>query len=246
LYILISNDDGIDALGIKKLSEKLGEEHEIVVVAPSDEKSASSHSLTLNRPLSAEKRSNNSFAVNGTPADCVNLAINSILDRRPDLVVSGINLGANLGEDIFYSGTVSAAMEGLLLGVPSIAFSFEMRDNYDFTPAAEFAVKLVGYVQEKGIMKDTVLNVNVPDEIIEREVVYKITKQGRRFHTDAVKEGTGTSGEKVYVIGSGDLKIEEDIESDFYAVNNGYVSITPLHLDLTNYSSITELKNWGL
>lgn len=246
MYILISNDDGIDALGIKKLSEKLDENHEIVIVAPSDEKSASSHSLTLKRPLNVEKRSNNSFAVNGTPADCVNLAINSILDRRPDLVVSGINLGANLGEDIFYSGTVSAAMEGLLLGVPSIAFSFEMRDSFDFTQAAEFAAKLVGYVQEKGIMKDTVLNVNVPDEIIERETEYRITKQGRRLYTDAVTESKGTSGEKVYMIGSEEIRIEEDIESDFYAVNNGYVSITPLHLDLTNYSSIMELKNWGL
>lgn len=246
MYILISNDDGIDAPGIKKLAERLEEDHEIFIVAPTDEKSASSHSLTLKRPLSVNQRSENSFAVDGTPADCVNLAVNSILKRRPDLVVSGINHGANLGEDVFYSGTVSAAMEGLLLGVPSIAVSFEMRNSSDFTPAAEFAARLVGYVQEKGIMNDTVLNVNVPDEIIEREKIYKITKQGRRVYGEAVEEKVDSSGKKFYMIGSKEIKIEDDIDSDFFAVNKGYVSLTPLHLDLTNYSSITVLNNWEL
>jgi 5'-nucleotidase len=246
LYILISNDDGIDAPGINRLAERLEEDHEIFIVAPTDEKSASSHSLTLKRPLSVNQRSENSFAVDGTPADCINLAVNSIMKRRPDLVVSGINHGANLGEDIFYSGTVSAAMEGLLLGVPSIAISFEMKNSYDFKPAAEFAARLVMYVKERGIMTDTVLNVNVPDKIIERKKIYKITKQGRRVYGDAVEEEVDSSGKKFYTIGTKEIKIEEDIESDFFAVNNGYVSLTPLHLDLTNYSSITGLKNWDL
>ncbi|MBN1574752.1 MAG: 5'/3'-nucleotidase SurE [Deltaproteobacteria bacterium] len=244
MNILISNDDGIDAPGIKKLAEKLEEDHEIFIVAPTDEKSASSHSLTLKRPLTVRQRSNNYFAVDGTPADCVNLAVNSILKRRPDLVLSGINHGANLGEDIFYSGTVSAAMEGLLLGVPSIAFSFEMRNSSDFAPAAEFASRLIKYVQKWGLMRDTVLNVNVPDRIIERETIYMITKQGRRIYSGAVEERTDFSGVKFYTIGSKEIKVEEDLDSDFFAVNSGYVSITPLHLDLTNYSSIMELKDW--
>jgi 5'-nucleotidase len=247
LNILISNDDGIDATGIKKLAEVLEEDHEIFIVAPTDEKSASSHSLTLKRPLTVRQRSDSSFAVDGTPADCVNLAVNSILTKRPDLVLSGINHGANLGEDIFYSGTVSAAMEGLLLGVPSIAFSFEMKNSSDFAPAAEFAQRLVSHIEKTGFMRDTVLNVNVPDRIIEREKIYKITKQGKRIYSDAVEEGTDpsdSSGVKLYTIGSKEIRVEKDIDSDFFAVNNGYVSITPLHLDLTNYSSITELREW--
>ncbi len=246
MYILISNDDGIDAPGIRKLAEKLEEDHEIFIIAPTDEKSASSHSLTLKRPLSVSRRSKNYFAVDGTPADCVNLGVHSILKKKPDLVLSGINHGANLGEDIFYSGTVSAAMEGLLIGVPSIAVSFEMRNSSDFTPAAEFASRLVAYVEKAGVMKDTVLNVNVPDEIIERERIYKITKQGRRIYSDAVEEGTDTSGKKYYTIGTKEIAFEEDIDSDFFAVNNGYISITPLHLDLTNYASIMGLKDWQI
>lgn len=246
MKILISNDDGIDAPGINRLAERLKEDHEIFIVAPTDEKSASSHSLTLKRPLSVNQRSENSFAVDGTPADCVNLAVHSILKNRPDLVVSGINHGANLGEDVFYSGTVSAAMEGLLLGIPSIAISFEMKDSYDFAPAAEFAARLVMYVKKRGIMSDTVLNVNVPDKIIERKKIYKITKQGRRLYGDAVEEKVDPSGRKFYTIDTKEIRIEEDIDSDFFAVNNGYVSLTPLHLDLTNYSSIKGLKNWDL
>ena len=246
MKILISNDDGINARGIITLAERLNEEHDVFVVAPKDERSASSHSLTLRRPLKVNKVKKNYYSVDGTPADCVNLAVNGILPIRPDLVVSGINHGGNLGDDVFYSGTVSAAFEGMLLDIPSIAISYEMKVSHDFSPAADFAARLINAIEKMGFLKDTVLNVNVPDKIRDGKDYYRITRQGKRSYDNSVVEKTDPDGGKYYMIGDARIRFDEDIESDFFAVVNGYVSITPLHLDLTNYLSIKELRDWEL
>jgi 5'-nucleotidase len=244
--VLISNDDGINAPGLTALAAILGRDHTVFIVAPAHEQSASSHSLTLRRPLSVEKVGEDSFAVDGTPADCVNLAVNGILKTRPDLVVSGINHGANLGDDIFYSGTVSAAIEAMLLDIPSIAVSFEMKTGRDFGPAAAFAARLVAYIERHGLPKDTVLNVNVPDTVTTDDIPYRVTRQGRRIYNDSIVERLDPSADGTFMIGTKDIAFEEDIESDFFAVTRGYISITPLHLDLTNYVSIGEMKRWRI
>jgi 5'-nucleotidase len=244
--LLLSNDDGIDAMGLNTLATRLKKDHTVFIVAPDKEQSASSHSLTLKSPLRVKKRGENWYAVSGTPADCVNLAINGILTKKPDMIVSGINHGANLGDDIAYSGTVSAAMEGLLLDIPSIAVSFEMKNSFDFEPAAEFTARLLAFIETHGLPDDTILNVNVPDSIRDKQTNYRITRQGRRVYENAVQEKKDSSGKKYYVIGSKDIRFEEDISSDYFAIAEGYVSITPLHLDLTNYSSIGELVRWEL
>lgn len=244
MIILVSNDDGIEAEGIRTLAGELERGHTVFVVAPAREQSASSHSLTLRRPLSVQKTGERSYAVDGTPADCVNLAVNGILTVRPDLVVSGINHGANLGDDVFYSGTVSAAVEGLLLTIPSIAVSYEMKTARNFSPAARFTADLVDYLAAHPMPRDTVLNVNIPDAIVADRPPYKVTRQGKRVYSNAVVGRVEPPGSGSFTIGSGEITFEEDIESDFFAVTHGYISITPLHLDLTNYVSIEEIKQW--
>lgn len=242
--ILISNDDGIHSEGIKSLARALKRVGEIFVVAPDRERSAASHSLTLHRPLRVEKHGSNVYAVDGTPTDCINIAVNGILKKKPDLVVSGINKGGNLGDDVTYSGTVSAAMEGTLLGIPSIAISLVSRDNFDFKIAAKFAARLARFILKKGLPKDTLLNINVPPGVNVKG--YKITKQGKRFYGDAVVEKVDPRGKKYYWIGGDVLKWEGGKDTDFEAIADNFISITPVHLDMTNYASFAELKNWKL
>ncbi len=242
--ILISNDDGIRSEGIKSLAKALNRVGTVYVVAPDRERSAASHSLTLHRPLRVEEVGPRLFSVDGTPTDCVTLAVNGILPVRPDIVVSGINKGGNLGEDVSYSGTVSAAMEGTLLGIPSIAVSLVSRDNFDFRPAARFSAKLVRHIFKKGLPKDTLLNVNVP--AVKNIKGYKITTQGKRFFSDAVVEKVDPRGKKYYWIGGDMERWEGGKDADFYAVGKGYISITPIHLDMTNYISINELQRWNI
>ncbi|MBI5644279.1 MAG: 5'/3'-nucleotidase SurE [Deltaproteobacteria bacterium] len=242
--ILISNDDGIRSEGILKLAASLRRAGTVYVVAPDRERSAASHSLTLHRPLRVEEVGPKMYAVDGTPTDCVTLAVNGILPVRPDIVVSGINRGGNLGEDVSYSGTVSAAMEGTLLNIPSIAMSLVARENYDFKPAAAFALKLVKYVFKKGLPKDTLLNVNVPAKMAIKG--YKITKQGKRFFSDVVVEKVDPRGKKYYWIGGDMERWEGGEDADFYAISKGYISITPIHLDMTNHGSIQELQRWDI
>jgi 5'/3'-nucleotidase len=242
--ILISNDDGIRSEGILELASALKRIGTVYVVAPDRERSAASHSLTLHRPLRVEEVAPRMFAVDGTPTDCISLAVNGILPERPDIVVSGINKGGNLGEDVTYSGTVSAAMEGTLLNIPSIAVSLVARDKFDFRTAAAFAAKLVRYVSRRGLPKDTLLNVNVP---LKKNIKgYRITRQGKRYFSDAVVEKIDPRGKKYYWIGGDMQRWEGGEDSDFYAVNSGYISITPIHLDMTNYSSINELRRWKI
>ncbi len=247
LKILVTNDDGIQSEGIIILAKALREIGDVFVIAPDREKSAIAHSLTLHRPLRVEKMKRNVFAVDGTPADCVHLGVNAILPDRPQLVVSGINKGGNLGDDVTYSGTVSAAFEGTLLGIPSFAVSVVARSHFKFHPAARFAVRVAKYIAKRGLPEDTLLNINVPN-LDEKEIKsYKITQQGRWTHNgSAVVEKVDPRGKKYYWIGGGQLVFDERKDTDFEAVSNAYISITPLHLDLTNYSSIQQLRKWRL
>ena len=234
--ILVSNDDGIHSDGLAALAAALAPLGEVVVVAPDREQSACSHALTLHRPLRVNPVGGGRFTVDGTPTDCVNLAVNGILPRRPALVVSGINRGANLGDDVTYSGTVSAAMEGTLLRIPAIAMSQVGRADYDFAPAAEFAARLAARVLEQGLPPDTLLNVNVPELTDGRRpsgVAY--TRMGRRRYGDAIVEKLDPRGRKYYWIGGEELDFEQEEGTDFHAVNLGLISVTPIHLDLTNY-----------
>ncbi len=240
--ILVSNDDGIHAEGLKVLAKALESVGEVYVVAPDRERSAASHSLTLHRPLRVTRISERAYAVDGTPTDCINLAVNGILHFTPDLVVSGINRGGNLGDDITYSGTVSAAMEGTLLGIPSFAVSLvvDYEEECDFTEAAGFAVRLASYVLERGLPRDTLLNVNVPNRGDIKG--YRITKQGKRIYGEAVVEKVDPRGKKYYWIGANSTRWHDDEDTDFKAIDEGFISVTPIHLDLTNYASLEELK----
>jgi 5'-nucleotidase len=241
--ILVSNDDGVHSEGLRALAEALRDVGEVVVVAPDRERSAVSHSLTLHRPLRVEELGPGRFAVDGTPTDCVNLAVNGILSRRPSLVFSGINKGANLGDDVTYSGTVSAAMEGTLLGLPSVAVSLLGREGFRFQSAAAFAVRLARWVVDRGLPPDTLLNVNVPAQIDGRPVRgFALTRMGRRRYGDAIVEKVDPRGKKYYWIGGEELEFVDEEGTDFHAVSEGLISVTPIHLDLTNYKSFEALQ----
>ncbi len=247
VLILVSNDDGIRAAGLQALETALKPLGDVWVVAPDREQSAASHSLSLYRPLRVEQIDDRHFAVDGTPTDAVNLAINGIIKQRPDLVVSGINHGANLGDDITYSGTVSAAMEGTLLGAPSIAMSLATKEpGADFSAAAAFAARLARRVLAGGMPRDTLLNVNVPAIAAAELRGYLITRQGKRRYGDAIIEHLDPRGRKYYWIGGDDLGFVPAEGTDCTAVAGGYISVTPLHLDLTNYASIAQLNELGV
>jgi len=242
--ILVSNDDGVTAHGLRVLSAELSLLDEVWVVAPDRDQSGVSHSVTLQRPLRIDEISPRVFSVDGTPTDCVNLAINGILPQRPRLVVSGINHGANLGDDVTYSGTVSAAMEATLLGVPAIAVSqvYRSREQPDFTVAARFAVSLARRILDQPLSRDTLLNVNVPHLPADEIVGYALTRQGKRRYGDAVVEKVDPRGRKYYWIAGDPLDFVDAEGTDFDAVMLGRISITPLHLDLTNYESFRDLE----
>ena len=243
MSILLSNDDGITSAGLIALRETLADLDEIWIVAPDRDQSAVSHSLTLQRPLRIEPAGPRAFAVDGTPTDCVNLAINGILPERPRLVIAGINRGANLGDDVTYSGTVSAAMEATLLGVPGIAVSLVGGDPFDFTAAASFTRRLAIAVLRDPFPLDTLLNVNVPQLPTDQIKGFALTRQGKRRYSDAIVEKVDPRGKKYYWIGGGPLDFIDAEGTDFNAVHNGRISITPLHLDLTNYSSMRALEH---
>ena len=246
MNILISNDDGIEAAGLKSLARAFSKLHKVTIVAPDREQSATSHSLTLQRPLRVKKINSNSYSVDGTPTDCINLAVNGILNKKPDLVVSGINHGPNMGDDITYSGTVSAAMEGTLLGIPSIAVSIVARKEFKFNVSAEFALYLAKIILRKGLPPDTLLNVNMPN--LPRKLIkgVAVTHQGKRIYEDLVFKKHDPRGAEYYWIGGGDAKWEKSNGTDFEAIEKGMISITPLHLDLTNYRALNMLKEWKM
>ena len=242
----MTNDDGIHSEGLIALAEAMSELGSVYVVAPDRERSAAGHSLTLHHPLRLEEISLNRYSLDGTPTDCVNLAVNGLLGFRPDIVVSGINKGANLGDDITYSGTVAAAMEGTLLGIPSIAVSLDSKSDFVFDAAAESAARIVKIVMSKGMPADTLININVPNLPDKELKGWKITRQGKRIYGDAIIENIDPRGRKYFWIGGDVLGFEHVDDSDFQAISEGFVSITPLHLDLTNYRAMGELKDWKL
>jgi 5'-nucleotidase len=241
--ILVSNDDGIHSAGLAALADALEPLGDVVVVAPDREQSACSHALTLHRPLRIDEVQPRRYAVDGTPTDCVNLAVNAILPERPVLLVSGINRGANLGDDVTYSGTVSAAMEGTLLAVPSIAMSLIGRGPYDFSAAAAVAARLAAWVLRHGLPPDTLLNVNVPPDAEGRPPrAMALTRMGRRRYGDAIVENVDPRGRKYYWIAGDEVPFVAEEGTDFHAVQHGLVSVTPIHLDLTNYRTLELLE----
>jgi len=243
--ILLSNDDGVGAPGLAALRDALADVDEVWVVAPDRDQSAVSHSVTLHRPLRIDNIAPRTYAIDGTPTDCVNIAVNAILKQRPRLIISGINNGGNLGDDVTYSGTVSAAMEGTLLGVPSIAVSLVARDRKqaDFGSAAEFARRLAVTLLRGEIPADTLLNVNVPDLPAAEIKGFALTRQGKRRYSDAIIEKVDPRGRKYYWIGGETLDFVDAEGTDFNATSAGYISVTPLHLDLTNYESLKQLEH---
>ena len=241
--ILLSNDDGINSSGLNALARALDHIGDIFIVAPDREQSASSHALSIHRPLRIDNISKNSYSVDGTPTDCINLAINGILkNNKPDLIVSGINKGENLGDDITYSGTVSAAIEGTLLGIPSIAISLEGRNDYNFESSRHFSAQIAEYVLQKGLPSDVLLNVNIPKLDIKEIKGIKITCQGKRIYNDAVVEKIDPRGKQYYWIGGDELGSVEIENSDIDALKKGYVSVTPIKLDLTDHNYISFLE----
>ena len=243
MLILVTNDDGIHSYGLQALSKSLSTLGTVVVVAPDRERSAVGHSLTLHSPLRADEITAGRFAVSGTPTDCVNLGVHGLLKERPALVVSGINKGGNLGDDITYSGTVAAAMEATLMGVPSFALSLDSESfSYeDFLPGSEFAVDLARMILANGLPADTFLNVNIPAG---NPRGIQLTRQGKRRYADKVEKKLDPRGHPYYWIGGGELGFHDVAGTDFHAIQNQSISITPLHLDLTNYHAFDALSPW--
>ncbi len=240
---LISNDDGINSAGLDALVEALKTVGEVFVVAPDREQSAASHALSLYRPLRVEEISENIYSVDGTPTDCINVAVNGLLkDKKLDLILSGINKGENVGDDITYSGTVSAAMEGTLLGIPSIAVSLASKNDFHFETASHYTLLIVKHVLRKPLPKDTLLNVNIPNLPKERIKGVKVTRQGKRVYGEPIVENIDPRGRKYYWIGGNELGFLDIENSDIIAVHNGYVSVTPIKLDLTDYNFLDRLK----
>lgn len=245
MLILITNDDGIHSAGLQALADAIESIGEVVVVAPDRERSAVGHALTLHDPLRTEQILPKRWAISGTPTDAVNLGINGILEKKPDLVISGINKGGNMGDDLTYSGTVAAAMEATLMGVPAIAVSQSGHSfNYeDFEWATQVSSFVARTVFEHGLPADTFLNVNVPPH---EPKGIKVTRQGKRIYDDVVIKNHDPRGKSYYWIGAGELAYQDLEGTDFHAVQHGFVSITPLHLDLTNYSALERLRQWDL
>jgi 5'-nucleotidase len=237
--ILVTNDDGVYSEGLKLLAVALREVGDVVVVAPDRERSAAGHSLTLHRPLRMQKLGDEMYSVDGTPTDCVNLAVLWLLkERPPDLVVSGINFGLNLGDDVTYSGTVSATFEGSLLGIPALAFSQEIEEGFSFEPAARFARQLAAAVIDGVAPRDLLLNVNVPANGFDG---WRLTRLGRRIYQQSIVEKEDPRGRKYFWI-AGTPEWQPDEGTDHQAVASGKVSITPLHLDLTDYRGADRYK----
>jgi len=242
--ILLSNDDGIRSEGLRALYEALKDFADVTVVAPDRERSAVGRALTLHRPLRCEKVDENWYAVDGTPTSCVYIGIHAIMKEKPDMVLGGINRGPNLGEDITYSGTVSIAMEGALLGIPSVAFSLATFKDFLWESAAKWAVRITKKVYERGIPKGCCLNVNIPNLPYGEVKGVKVTRQGKKAYTEKVEERRDPWGRVYYWIGGEEPNWKAEPGTDYWAVKNGFVSITPIHLDLTDYRALKELKNY--
>ncbi len=244
MRILISNDDGYLSEGITTLVNHLAKIAELTVVAPDRNRSGASNSLTLDRPLYVKKAANGFFYVDGTPTDCVHVALTGLMTTMPDLVISGINDGANMGDDTIYSGTVAAAMEGYLLNIPAIAISMSQHNAIHFETAAKVVVELVAHYMNKPLQSPVLLNVNVPDVPYEALNGKVITRLGKRHKAEPVIKIKTPRGEQVYWIGAAGQPNDGGEGTDFYAIANNQVSITPIRADLTKHEQLTELKSW--
>ena len=250
MRILVSNDDGIQAPGIQALATFLALEHEVTVVAPDRERSATGHSLTLHRPLRAEPVSGPAgvqaaWAVSGTPSDCVKLALGALLSAPPDLVCSGINRGPNLGTDVLYSGTVSAALEGVINGVPSVAFSLASFSDQGYERAAEFAQNLLRQIAQQPLPPKCLLNVNLPALQGDAYAGVRVTKLGVRKYQDSFEQRTDPRGRTLYWLAGEASEDGEAPDTDVMAVRDNFVSVTPIQYDMTDYALLNSVRAWG-
>jgi 5'/3'-nucleotidase len=247
MKILCTNDDGYLAAGIHVLAAAARRIGDVTVVAPDREQSATSHSLTLHNPLRARQDPDGTWVVGGTPTDCVLMAVGKLLPDRPDVCVAGINHGPNMGEDVLYSGTVAAAMEATVLGVPAVAFSHAGR-HYDDLPGWEDVVHgvLEGILNRDEFPADTLFSVNLPGVPPDEVKGIRVTSLGRRRYSESITQALDPMGKEYYWIGGGQISWTGTSDTDFGAVDEGYVSVTPLHLDLTNYRLLEEIRAWNL
>lgn len=244
MKILLSNDDGVHAEGLKALQQALSTQADVWVVAPAENRSGASHCLTLEYPLRAFRHDNGFISVNGTPADSVHLALTRLLDQQPDLVISGINAGPNLGDDVLYSGTVAAAMEGRFLGQSPIAVSLASRTPTHYQAAAQIVLRLLGWIRQQPLPESMVLNVNVPDLPLDQIRGFKITRLGKRHRPDGVQLTEDPRGKPIYWLGPpGHVKDGSD-GTDFDAIEQGWVSLTPLSIDRTATELLAPLTHW--
>lgn len=244
MHILISNDDGYLATGLSVLAESLSEFAEVSVVAPDKNRSAASNSLTLEMPLRAYESENGYIRVDGTPTDCVHLAITGLLEKEPDMVFAGINHGSNLGDDVLYSGTVAAAMEGRFLGLPAIAISLVGQQATHYDTAAWVATKLVSQLQTSKLPANTILNVNVPDLAINELTGFESTRLGYRHKAEPVVKEVDPRGRPLYWVGPAGEEQDAGPGTDFHAIRQGAVSITPIQIDLTHYKALDDVASW--
>ena len=247
MRILCSNDDGYLALGLNVLARAASGFGEVTIVAPDREQSATSHALTLHHPLRARRATDGAWMVDGTPTDCVILAVGELLDDRPDIVLSGINHGPNMGEDVLYSGTVAAAMEATVLGIPAVAFSYTGEHPEELEGWQEvIADFLRGVLVRDDFPRDTLLSVNLPNVAPDEVKGVCVTKLGRRRYQDSLTRAQDPSGKEYFWIGGGTTNWTGPDDSDFRAVKDGFISVTPLHLDLTNFPLLDQIRGWDL
>ena len=241
MHFLVSNDDGHQAPGIQALAEALSTLGKVTVVAPDRDRSGASNSLTLDAPLHVKKDARGYYYVNGTPTDCVHLAITGLMDEEPDMVISGINSGGNLGDDVLYSGTVAAAMEGRFLGCPAIAFSQTGEHPFDYSESVRVVIDVINLITQQNIQRDTLLNINLPENYPVNG--YQVTRLGNRHKSEPAQEALDPKGRKVYWVGPVGAEQDAGKGTDFHAIRNGYVSITPLQVDLTKHQMLDDLRN---
>jgi 5'-nucleotidase len=247
MNILVSNDDGILAPGLALLADVCREVGAVTVVAPDREQSGTSHSLTLHRPLRPQRRPDGAFQVDGTPTDCVMLALQALMPEQPQFVFSGVNHGPNMGEDVLYSGTVAAAMEAVMLGVPGIGISFAGHDPETLATYRDTLVRLVQRITRvQPFPSQMLLNVNLPPVPASAVLGIKVTSLGSRFFSESLSRMKDPWGREIFWVGGGTITWTGGIESDHSAVHAGYISITPLHMDLTNYNLLETVRGWSL
>jgi len=244
MQLLLSNDDGYLAQGLASLAESLANLGSITVVAPDRNRSGASNSLTLDTPVHARRDERGFFYVDGTPTDCVHLAITGLLQQEPDIVISGINAGANMGDDVLYSGTVAAAMEGRYLGLPSMAVSLVLNGEGHYDTAAQIALRLATAMPDMRVPANTILNVNVPDVAFNALRGIRATRLGNRHKSEPVVKSRDPHGETIYWVGPPGDAQDAGPETDFHAVRNGFVSVTPLGIDLTRHSALGDTRSW--